>query len=118
MFNDAPAAAKPLIGRDVIRLARNKLLCAAADDPNVYEVRVGTPHTMNALIAVLDVRLCFDYETRAAVVSPHEANLVASHMRLAYSVPSHRQYFRSGYSSEPILAEVSILQRWTSATVV
>ncbi|KZV96307.1 hypothetical protein EXIGLDRAFT_431445 [Exidia glandulosa HHB12029] len=116
MFNDAPAAAKPSIGRDVIRLARNKLLCAAVDDPNVYEVQVGTPHTTNALIAVLDVRLCFDYETRAAVVSPHEADLVASHMRLAYSVPSHRQYFRSGYSSEPILAEAAAqaLQEWTT----
>lgn len=35
-----------------------------------------------------------------------QADMVASHFRIAYSVPVHREYLRSGYSSEPLLAEV------------
>ncbi|KIM92246.1 hypothetical protein PILCRDRAFT_324 [Piloderma croceum F 1598] len=34
-----------------------------------------------------------------------EAELVTSHMRIAFSVPKDREYFRSGYPSEPLLAE-------------
>lgn len=30
-------------------------------------------------------------------------------MRLAYSVPTSREYMRSGYSSEPILAEAAAI---------
>jgi len=36
-----------------------------------------------------------------------EEYLVERHMRIAYSVPQHHQYMRSGYSSEPILAEAA-----------
>src|ERR1700733_9987061 len=36
-----------------------------------------------------------------------EETLVESNMRIAYSVPEHRHYVRSGYSSEPILAEAA-----------
>ena len=62
-----------------------------------------------ACLAVVDVRLCLEY---AALVEGNRAmqtaaDLVATHMRYAYSVPQHREYLRSGYSSEPLLAEVS-----------
>ncbi|KAL4246568.1 hypothetical protein ABKN59_008457 [Abortiporus biennis] len=36
--------------------------------------------------------------------------LVASHMRTAFSVPFHREYLRSGYPSEPMLAEAAAQQ--------
>lgn len=36
-----------------------------------------------------------------------DAKLVAAHMRTVYSIPSHREYMRTGYSSEPLLAEVA-----------
>ncbi|KAH7906534.1 hypothetical protein BJ138DRAFT_621877 [Hygrophoropsis aurantiaca] len=56
---------------------------------------------------VLDVLLMLDYESLRQVAHVQQATLVESHMRIAYSVPSHREYFRSGYSSEPILAEAA-----------
>ncbi|PCH38944.1 hypothetical protein WOLCODRAFT_141017 [Wolfiporia cocos MD-104 SS10] len=33
--------------------------------------------------------------------------MVRSHMRIAYSIPTHREYLWSGYPSEPILAEAA-----------
>lgn len=42
------------------------------------------------------------------------AGLVADHMRMAYSIPNDREYIRSGYSSEPILAvaSASLMRQW------
>ena len=61
-----------------------------------------------ARLAVADVRLCLAYEPQASANKPTSvpAELIASHMRVAYSVPKHREYVRSGYPSEPVLAEV------------
>lgn len=88
----------------VIELARRKLLS--------YDVHIETrPGSFNllTLLAVADVRLCLEYEPRnSALVLEQTADLVSHHMRLVYSVSKHRNYFRSGYSSEPILAEVSV----------
>lgn len=61
----------------------------------------------DAYTAILDVRLMFDYEPGHQAAQDTQANLVASHMRIAYSVPKSREYIRSGYSSEPILAEAA-----------
>jgi hypothetical protein len=36
-----------------------------------------------------------------------EARLVEAHMRVAYSVPKHRQYLHGGTPSEPVLAEAA-----------
>ena len=57
-------------------------------------------------LAVLDVRLLLDYE-HSAEAWLREEELVESGMRIAYSVPRHRQYMYSGYPSEPILAEAA-----------
>lgn len=64
----------------------------------------------SACLAVADVRLCLAYEPNILAAHSTDVNkpaeLVASHMRVAYSVPKHRRYMRSGYPSEPLLAEV------------
>ena len=36
-----------------------------------------------------------------------EVRLVEVHMRVTYSVPSHRQHLRGGTPSEPVLAEAA-----------
>jgi hypothetical protein len=38
------------------------------------------------------------------------ANLVATHMRTCYSATQNPEYLRSGYSSEPIIAEAAVQQ--------
>lgn len=72
-----------------------------------YEKPVGDCNRVGQL-AVADVRLCLQYEPHVEgnKAMDTQARLIASHMRFAYSVPIHRQYFRSGYPSEPMLAEV------------
>jgi hypothetical protein len=66
-----------------------------------------------ARLAVLDVQLSLDFEPRREKVKVEEANLVESHMRIAFSIPNHREYLRSGYPSEPLLAEAAARQLWT-----
>ncbi|KAJ8457684.1 hypothetical protein ONZ51_g11381 [Trametes cubensis] len=67
-------------------------------------------HTIAAQTAVLDVRIMLSFEPSREAAHRHEEQLVASHMRIAYSVPKDRIYLRSGYSSEPILAEAAARQ--------
>jgi hypothetical protein len=61
----------------------------------------------NAELAALSVRLSLEFEPRRDASREKENSLVEGHMRVAYSVPIHREYMRSGYSSEPILAEAA-----------
>lgn len=58
---------------------------------------------------MLDVRLMLTLEPRREAIHL-EGKLVASHMRLVYSIPKPHVYFRSGYSSEPILSEAAAQQ--------
>ncbi|EJD42134.1 hypothetical protein AURDEDRAFT_186134 [Auricularia subglabra TFB-10046 SS5] len=77
-----------------------------------------------ARLAVLDVRMCLDYETRKFLSVEMEADLVAFHLRLAYSVPGDRRYMYSGYSSEPLIAEAAAcvmrawMWHWSDASLV
>ena len=72
--------------------------------------------SLDASMAVLDVQLSLDFEPRRQKVQLDEASLVESHMRFAYSIPHHREYLRSGYPSEPLLAEAAAqqLKHWRS----
>ncbi|KAF8903072.1 hypothetical protein CPB84DRAFT_1845911 [Gymnopilus junonius] len=90
-----------------LELARAKLICYDYINANIADM----PRA--ALMAVLDVQYSLDFEPRREKVQMQEAGLVESHMRVAYSIPSHREYLRSGYPSEPLLAEAAAEQLWT-----
>ncbi|KAF8872391.1 hypothetical protein CPB84DRAFT_1967482 [Gymnopilus junonius] len=90
-----------------LELARAKLICYNYINGNIADM----PRA--ALMAVLDVQYSLDFEPRREKVQMQEAGLVESHMRVAYSIPSHREYLRSGYPSEPLLAEAAAEQLWT-----
>ena len=85
-----------------LRALRNKLI-----NNSNYSIPMGDCSPLGRL-AVADIRLCFQYEPYVInnKSMQQQAELVASHMRVAYSVPVHREHFRSGYPSEPMLAEV------------
>ena len=86
----------------VIEFAETKLICAASI------VKLDEPERRAAELAILGVRLLPSIEpVRRAPSQNVEEYLVERNMRVAYSVPQHRQYMRSGYSSEPILAEAA-----------
>ena len=57
----------------------------------------------------MDILIKLDFEPRREA-HEHLVEMVAGHMRTTYSIPRHRRYFRSGYSSEPLLAEAAARQ--------
>ena len=63
------------------------------------------------------MRVAFSFEPRRFAAYRYEMELVASHLRTAYSISSHREYLRSGYPSEPILAEAAARQLHTWRTL-
>ena len=63
-------------------------------------------HRNLAQLAALDIRLLLAFEPNAKGVKAQE-DMVAGRMRIAHSVPKHREYMRSSYPSEPILAEAA-----------
>lgn len=91
---------------EIVDLARSKLLC---------HHKINLKHTDReleaaALTAVLNMLLTLDFESQCEVGHDREAAMVASHMRIAFSVPHDCAYLRSGYPSEPILAEAAARQ--------
>lgn len=52
--------------------------------------------------AVLDIALNLDYEPLREPTL--QADLTAKHLRTAFLTPNHREYFYSGYPSEPIVS--------------
>jgi len=94
----------------IIDLARAKLTCSNVIDGNYPNF------SAEAQLAVVDVRLMLHYEPRREAVHILQEELVASHMRIAYSVPKHREYIRSGYPSEPVIAEAAAQQMFAFRT--
>jgi hypothetical protein len=97
----------PELYAEILELARAKLVASRKIDSDL------DTFSRAARLAVLDVQLSLDFEPRREKVHLEEANLVESHMRIAFSIPDHREYLRSGYPSEPLLAEAAAQQLWT-----
>jgi len=91
---------------EIMELARAKLVASRYID-STYDT-----FSHAARLAVLDVQLSLDFEPRREKVQLDEATLVESHMRVAYSIPDHREYLRSEYPSEPLLAKAAAQQLW------
>jgi hypothetical protein len=80
--------------QQIIDFAKFKLLC-------------GSEVTDPGALAAVSTRLLFDFEQRREDAQVIESALVASHMRIVYSIPKHRYYMRTGTPSEPIAAEAA-----------
>jgi hypothetical protein len=58
-------------------------------------------------LAAIDVILNINYEANRIASRNIQEAMVARHARLIYAIPLHREYTRTGYSSEPLLAEAA-----------
>jgi hypothetical protein len=96
----------PSFHESLLELARAKLIGSHKIDASY------TDFPTIVRMAVLDVQLSLDYEPRREWIQGEQSSMVESHMRIAYSIPSHREYLRSGYPSEPLLAEAAAQQLW------
>ncbi|TDL22981.1 hypothetical protein BD410DRAFT_828046 [Rickenella mellea] len=61
----------------------------------------------DAKMAALSIRLLLEFEPTRLEAAELQNRMVAGHMRVAYAIPKHRDYMRSGAPSEPILAEAA-----------
>ena len=84
--------------------ARTKLYGLQYPDASLSPERNSTKS--NGQLAALGIRLMLEFEPLRESADK-EAKLVEGHMRVTYSVPTHRQYLRSGAPSEPVLAEAA-----------
>ncbi|KAI1792031.1 hypothetical protein LXA43DRAFT_1181412 [Ganoderma leucocontextum] len=89
---------------DLVTLARSKLVCQSGLDEKVAE------YPRAAQTAVLDVRIMLPFHPHSSAALLRQRELVASHMRIVYSIPRPCKTLRSGYSTEPILAEAAAHQ--------
>ncbi|PSR72343.1 hypothetical protein PHLCEN_2v11791 [Hermanssonia centrifuga] len=62
---------------------------------------------LNGLLAAIGTRVLLEFDTSREESRKREMQLVEGHMRIAYSITVDRQCIRSGYPSEPILAEAA-----------
>ncbi|EMD31837.1 hypothetical protein CERSUDRAFT_100068 [Gelatoporia subvermispora B] len=102
-----PSALNSVLAAEIVTLARTKLLsCDVLPQiDNLDDVEQFYTPLRKRVLA--DVRVSLNYEPSREKTYDELADMVASHMRTVYSVPQHREYMRSGYSSEPILAEAA-----------
>ena len=60
-----------------------------------------------AKLAAIDNAITLNYEPLRTWSHAHQDPLVANHARIVFSIPKHREYMRTGYLSEPLLAEAA-----------
>ncbi|KAH8109136.1 hypothetical protein DFH11DRAFT_1492957, partial [Phellopilus nigrolimitatus] len=92
------------VERRIVNLARAKLV--GSNNPDTAEM------TDDAKLAVLAVRVLLNFNTSRAKTQAQMVKLVQSHMAIAFSIPEHRETIRTGYPSEPILAEAAARQMY------
>ncbi|PCH37280.1 hypothetical protein WOLCODRAFT_140783 [Wolfiporia cocos MD-104 SS10] len=91
----------------IVEFARGKLLCSPSLASASSSDSQSSPSSRDLQeLAVLDMRIMLDFGPHrdANIVQQH---LIERHMRIAVCVPSHREYFYSAYTSEPLLAEAA-----------
>ncbi|KAH7334529.1 hypothetical protein B0J17DRAFT_770850 [Rhizoctonia solani] len=64
-------------------------------------------HVSQSEVAALSIRIGITFESTTHASREMESRLVESHMRVVYAIPQHREFMRTGSSSEPVLAEAA-----------
>lgn len=97
------------VKNDIFNFAMMKL--ASSADLN-RDSESNTDLFRSALTAALSMRCLLDFDPTREAAQQIEIQQVKTHMRIAFSVPHHRQYMRTGTPSEPVLAEAAARILW------
>ncbi|CAE6359001.1 unnamed protein product [Rhizoctonia solani] len=81
---------------DIFKLANDKLTLLGTKE-----------HISDSELASLGIRVGITFNSMSPAAREVESRQVESHMRIVYSIPEHREYMRTGHSTEPILAEAA-----------
>lgn len=100
----------------LVVLARSKLTHRDGGTPSYFPVpgRVLPNPPVKPLeevvqTALVGIRVMIEFAPRREKARRLQEEMVTGHLRIAFSVPSHREYMRSGHPSEPILAEAAAI---------
>ncbi|KAK0460599.1 uncharacterized protein EV420DRAFT_1641149 [Desarmillaria tabescens] len=108
----------------LIFLARSKLTHKDCAETPKFKIHQGMPVNETSKrdtskgepdlfkMALADVRVMIEYEPRREKARRLQEEMVKGHMRVAFSVPDHREYMRSGHPSEPVLAEAAAISTY------
>ncbi|EJD42549.1 hypothetical protein AURDEDRAFT_185965 [Auricularia subglabra TFB-10046 SS5] len=107
-YESLPGPAKRQLENWLMSLTEAKLIGSGKHPTKPWQELL--KECKNSDTAMMDVRLWIFYDPHKSTPTGIEAQLVAGNLRLAYTVPLNREYFYSGYSSEPLLAEAAARQ--------
>ncbi|KAK0184551.1 hypothetical protein F5146DRAFT_241732 [Armillaria mellea] len=100
----------------LILLARSKLTHKSRGPHSSFPIHDRTASARRgdqlgevAQTALVGIRVLIEFEPRREKARRLQEDMVKGHMRIAFSVPLHREYMRSGHPSEPILAEAAAI---------
>ncbi|PSS06895.1 hypothetical protein PHLCEN_2v3497 [Hermanssonia centrifuga] len=102
----------------MVAFAHRKLIRPNVDWSQVHPPML-SKRPKKGMVAALSTRILLDFSSTRESTPKFEMSLVERHMRIAYSVPQHhREYYRCGSPSEPILAEAAAQEMNSSSTPV
>jgi len=81
-------------------------LCERNDEIAEQKLLVGGIND-KLLLACLAILVHLEFDSKRETAHVLESTLVESYMRVAFAVPEHREYMRTGYPSEPFLVEAA-----------
>ena len=84
----------PRVRDDMVDFAKSKLVEALESE-------------QSKILAALSTRILLNFDITRRDGRQEEMEQVERSMRIVYSIPPHREYMRTGHSSEPILAEAA-----------
>ncbi|KAK0229882.1 hypothetical protein EDD85DRAFT_849935 [Armillaria nabsnona] len=98
----------------LVLLARSKLTHKNRGPHSSFPIHGGTAPAQPVgqleevvQMALVGIRVMIEFAPRREKARRLQEEMVKGHMRIAFSVPLHREYMRSGHPSEPILAEAA-----------
>ena len=83
----------------IVKFARERFFCKT-DTTNIFDED-------SPFLAAIDMRVQLSSKTHKQLIPSELSKQITSHGRIVDVFPDHRQYFYSGFSAEPLLAEAS-----------
>ncbi|KIY47465.1 hypothetical protein FISHEDRAFT_74576 [Fistulina hepatica ATCC 64428] len=71
-----------------------------------------TAEEVSRMLALVGARVLLTFNPASETARQQEAELVRNHMRIAFSIPEHREYMMTGAPSEPVLAEAAAIEMY------
>ncbi|GJE94119.1 hypothetical protein PsYK624_102870 [Phanerochaete sordida] len=97
------------VRKEIVDFALFKLMGKNAENLAAAAAQVKAGLSLSTKLVPLAVRILPDFDLSLEVARETEEEMVTSHLRVVFSIPSHRLFMRSGYPSEPLVAKAAAI---------